>query len=218
MVFKRRNRRPIGTMIAELFYPRGGWGRAFSYIRLRLSRLPDKPHRIARGIAAGVFASFTPLFGFHFITAAAVAFVIRGNVIAALLATFFGNPLTFPIIMAVSVDMGNWMLGQPNDMQLPQIVSALGRASTELWGNVASIYTGEARHWDGLTRFWHRVFIPYFVGGIIPGIIVATIMHYLSLPVIIAFQKRRSKKLRDQLEKRIAARRATAEDAARPQG
>ncbi|MGF6859783.1 uncharacterized protein (DUF2062 family) [Rhodobacteraceae bacterium MBR-64] len=218
MVFKRRNRRPIGTMIAELFYPRGGWGRAFSYIRLRLSRLPDKPHRIARGIAAGVFASFTPLFGFHFITAAAVAFVIRGNVIAALLATFFGNPLTFPIIMAVSVDMGNWMLGQPNDMQLPQIVGALGRASTELWGNVASIYTGEARHWDGLTRFWHRVFIPYFVGGIIPGIIVATIMHYLSLPVIIAFQKRRSKKLRDQLEKRIAARRATAEDAARPQG
>jgi uncharacterized protein (DUF2062 family) len=218
MVFKRRNRRPIGTMIAELFYPRGGWGRAFSYIRLRLSRLPDKPHRIARGIAAGVFASFTPLFGFHFITAATVAFVIRGNVIAALLATFFGNPLTFPIIMAVSVDMGNWMLGQPNDMQLPQIVSALGRASTELWGNVASIYTGEARHWDGLTRFWHRVFIPYFVGGIIPGIIVATIMHYLSLPVIIAFQKRRSKKLRDQLEKRIAARRATAEDAARPQG
>jgi uncharacterized protein (DUF2062 family) len=205
-------------MIAELFYPRGGWGRAFSYIRLRLSRLPDKPHRIARGIAAGVFASFTPLFGFHFITAATVAFVIRGNVIAALLATFFGNPLTFPIIMAVSVDMGNWMLGQPNDMQLPQIVSALGRASTELWGNVASIYTGEARHWDGLTRFWHRVFIPYFVGGIIPGIIVATIMHYLSLPVIIAFQKRRSKKLRDQLEKRIAARRATAEDAARPQG
>jgi uncharacterized protein (DUF2062 family) len=218
MVFKRRNRRPIGTMIAELFYPRGGWGRAFSYIRLRLSRLPDKPHRIARGIAAGVFASFTPLFGFHFITAAAVAFVIRGNVIAALLATFFGNPLTFPIIMAVSVDLGNWMLGQPNDMQLPQIVGALGRASTELWGNVASIYTGEARHWDGLTRFWHRVFIPYFVGGIIPGIIVATIMHYLSLPVIIAFQKRRSKKLRDQLEKRIAARRATAEDAARPQG
>jgi uncharacterized protein (DUF2062 family) len=218
MVFKRRNRRPIGTMIAELFYPRGGWGRAFSYIRLRLSRLPDKPHRIARGIAAGVFASFTPLFGFHFITAATVAFVIRGNVIAALLATFFGNPLTFPIIMAVSVDMGNWMLGQPNDMQLPQIVSALGRASTELWGNVASIYTGEARHWDGLTRFWHRVFIPYFVGGIIPGIIVATIMHYLSLPVIIAFQKRRSKKLRDQLEKRRAARRATAEDAARPQG
>lgn len=215
MVFKRRKKRPIGTAIAELFYPRGGWGRALSYIRLRLSRLPDKPHRIARGIAAGVFASFTPLFGFHFITAAACAFMIRGNIIASLLATFFGNPLTFPIIMAVSVDLGNWMLGQPNDMQLPQIISALGHASAELWGNIASFYTGDPRQWEGLTRFFHRVFVPYLIGGAIPGLLTAWLMHYLSLPVILAYQKRRAKKMREQLEKRVAARRASADDTAR---
>lgn len=216
MVFKRRERRPIGTLIAELFYPRGGWGRALSYIRLRLSRLPDKPHRIARGIAAGVFVSFTPLFGFHFVTAAACAFLIRGNIIAALLATFIGNPLTFPIIMAVSVDLGNWMLGQPNDMQLPQIVTALGDASVELWGNIASFYTGDPRQWTGLVRFFHRVFLPYLVGGAIPGLLTAALMHYLSLPVILAYQKRRAKKMREQLEKRIAARRSSPNDPVKP--
>lgn len=215
MVFKRRERRPIGTMIAEFFYPRGGWRRAFSYVRLRLSRLPDRPHRIARGIAAGVFISFTPLFGFHFIGAAAVAWLIRGNIVASLLGTFFGNPLTFPIIMALSVDLGNWMLGMPNDMQIPQVARALAAASSELWHNVASFYTGDLRHWHGLERFFQRVFVPYLVGGFLPGIASAAVMHYLSLPVIIAYQKRREKKLAARLEKRVAARRAAAEAIAR---
>lgn len=212
MVFKRRERRPIGTMVAEFFYPRGGWRRAFSYVRLRLSRLPDRPHRIARGIAAGVFVSFTPLFGFHFIAAAVVAWLIRGNIVAALLGTFFGNPLTFPIIMAISVDLGNWMLGLPNDMQIPQVARALATASTEMWNNVAAIYTGDPRHWDGLQRFFQRVFVPYLVGGILPGLISALAMHYLSLPVIVAYQKRREKKLAARLEKRLAARRTAADD------
>lgn len=215
MVFKRRERRPIGTMVAEFFYPRGGWRRAFSYVRLRLSRLPDRPHRIARGIAAGVFVSFTPLFGFHFIAAAAVAWLIRGNIVAALLGTFFGNPLTFPIIMAISVDLGNWMLGLPGDMQIPQVARALAMASTELWHNISSFYTGDPRHWEGLTRFFHRVFLPYLVGGALPGVASAVVMHYLSLPVIIAYQKRREKRLAARLEKRIAARRAAAEEIAR---
>lgn len=215
MVFKRRNRRPMGTVVAELFYPRGGWRRAFSYVRLRLSRLPDRPHRIARGIAAGVFVSFTPLFGFHFISAAAVAWLIRGNIVAAILGTFFGNPLTFPLIMAISVDLGNWMLGMPNDMQIPQVARALATASTELWHNISAFYTGDPRHWEGLQRFFQRVFVPYLVGGFLPGIVAATVMHYLSLPVIIAYQKRREKKLAARLEKRLAARRAAAEDIAR---
>lgn len=218
MVFKRRERRPIGKMIAEVFYPRGGWGRAFTYIRHRLSRLPDQPHRIARGIAAGVFVSFTPLFGFHFIAAAMVAFVIRGNILAALLATFIGNPLTFPLIMALSVDLGNWMLGAPNDMQIPQILAAFGRASRELWQNIASIYTGDPRNWASFLRFVDRVFVPYFVGGLIPGLLAGILAHYLSLPLIFAYQKRREKKLALRREKRLAARRASARTDGAPPG
>ena len=97
MVFRRRDRRPIKTIVSEFFLPRGGWSRAAQYVVHRLSRLPDPPHRIARGIFAGVFISFTPFFGFHFLGAAAIAWSLRGNILAALLATFFGNPLTTPL-------------------------------------------------------------------------------------------------------------------------
>ncbi|MCX8509052.1 MAG: DUF2062 domain-containing protein, partial [Rhodobacteraceae bacterium] len=98
MVFRRRDRRPVLRALTELIFPRGGWKRATQYVIHRLRRLPDPPHRIARGIFAGVFISFTPFFGFHFFGAIAIAMVLRGNVLAALLATFFGNPVTTPLI------------------------------------------------------------------------------------------------------------------------
>ena len=66
MVFKRRTPKTFGRAFIETFYPRGGWGRAVRYVVHRLRRLPDPAYKISRGIAAGVFTSFTPFFGFHF--------------------------------------------------------------------------------------------------------------------------------------------------------
>ncbi|MBC7157278.1 MAG: DUF2062 domain-containing protein [Rhodobacteraceae bacterium] len=207
MVFKRRERRPVLRMVAEFFYPRGGWSRAAQYIKHRLSRLPDAPHRIARGIAAGVFVSFTPMFGFHFMLAALVAWVIRGNVLAALLATFVGNPLTFPLIMAASLDLGNWILGIEGRIHIPEVIRVFTGASRDLWHNIAALYTGEAANWDRLRGFFHRVFLPYLVGGIGPGLVAAVATHYTALPVVIAYQRRRAKKMQARREKRLAGRR-----------
>src|SRR6056297_4272605 len=95
LVFKRRDRRSILATLFEALWPRGGWARAARYVQHRLNRLPDPPERIARGIFAGVLTTFTPFYGLHFVTAAILAWVMRGNILAALLSTFFGNPLTY---------------------------------------------------------------------------------------------------------------------------
>ena len=79
--------------------------------------VPDQPHRIARGLAAGVFLSFTPLHGFHFIVAALVSLAIRGNVLAAFVGTFAGNPLTTPFIALAAVGLGRRLLGGMNTRQ-----------------------------------------------------------------------------------------------------
>ncbi|MEO0946532.1 MAG: DUF2062 domain-containing protein, partial [Pseudomonadota bacterium] len=82
MVFKRRNPKPFLRAVWEFFWPRGGWARAFHYVKHRVRRLPDRPERIARGIWAGVFTTFTPFYGMHFVTAALVAYLMRGNILA----------------------------------------------------------------------------------------------------------------------------------------
>ncbi len=215
MVFKRRIKRSFSQTVVESVYPRGGWFRAIFYIFHRLRRLPDKPHRIARGVAAGIFVSFSPFFGFHLFIAAALAWLMRGNMVAALLATLVGNPLTFPFIMELSVDLGNFLLRQPSQMHLGQIVGAFARASIETGNNIRAMMTGHEAHWERLNLFFNRVFWPYFVGGLIPGVVGGLAGYYLSLPLVGAYQKRRSKKLRERIEKLRAARTARAEAAAK---
>lgn len=205
MVFKRRDTRSWLQATGHFFYPKGGWSRAVYYVLHRLRRLPDPPHRIARGVAAGVFVCFTPFFGFHFFLAAGLAFIMQGNILASLLATFFGNPITFPIIVAVSLELGHWMVGQPGAVHLPQIFNEFTRASFELWTNVTAIFTTDVAHWDRLHRFFSHVFYPYLVGGIVPGIITAIAMYSLTLPAVAAYQKRRLKKLKARFEKRQQA-------------
>ena len=94
-VFRRRDRPAFALRAARALWPRGGWHRAFLYIRHRVRRLPDTPEKIARGIWAGVFTTFTPFYGLHFILSLILARLMNGNILAALLATFFGNPLTY---------------------------------------------------------------------------------------------------------------------------
>ncbi|MCP5036744.1 MAG: DUF2062 domain-containing protein, partial [Rhodobacteraceae bacterium] len=186
-MFKRKPRTYL-RMFAEFFYPRGGWYRAAGYVIHRVRRLPDPPHRISRGIAAGVFVCFTPFFGLHFLSAAILAFVIRGNILAAVLATFFGNPLTFPIIAEISITLGSRMMHLPIDVHLPQIVGAFGRALSALWFNFTAIFTTAEADWAGIGRFFWRIFLPYTIGGLFPGAVAAGIAYALSRPVITAYQ------------------------------
>jgi len=196
VLFKRRSKRRIWQIIASAVYPKGGWRRAVSYVGHRLSRLPDSPERIAIGVAAGTFISFTPLFGLHFILAALIARLLKGNIMAGLLGTFFGNPLTFPFIVMASVELGNLMLGKAGIMHFPQIMASFGFAWGELWDNLVAIFTGAPQNWDRLALFFQRVFLPYLVGGIAPGVACAVGMYYVSLPLIRTYQKRRRAALR----------------------
>lgn len=206
MVFRRRTPRSYGQMATEFLWPRGGWRRAGQYVLHRLRRLPDPPHRIGRGVAAGIFISFTPLFGVHFLGAMTLAWAIGGNIFAALLATFIGNPLTTPFIAVLSVGLGRWMLGVQGEIGPQAIVSEIARATAEVGHNVLSVVTGDAVDWTHLHAFLDDIFLPYLVGGIIPGLIAGAIGHYLTLPIVRAYQKRRSEKA----AARAARARATA--------
>ena len=78
MIFKRRDKRLTFGRLKELLLPKKGWRRALDYFIHRVKRIPDTPHKIAIGIATGVFCSFTPFFGLHFFLAAFVPIFLRG--------------------------------------------------------------------------------------------------------------------------------------------
>ncbi|MBW4707285.1 DUF2062 domain-containing protein [Roseobacter sp. YSTF-M11] len=209
MVFKRRDPKSWPRALAEFLWPRGGWARAFHYVKHRMRRLPDSPERIARGIWAGVFASFTPFYGLHFFIAAGLATVMRGNVIASLMGTFFGNPLTYVPIGVAALSTGHWLLGDDMDERISRSFGGkFVDAGADLKDNFIAIFTNATADWSRLSVFYDEIFFPYMVGGILPGIVSATICYYLAVPVIRVYQKRRKGMIKakfDALKAKAAA-------------
>jgi len=203
-VFKRRRKRSFIENLSDSVYPRGGWLRAASYVWHRLRRLPDPPHKIARGVAAGIFVSFTPFFGMHFLLAAALTWILNGNILAALIATFVGNPITFPFIATVSIELGAWMLDLPGGMPLPRVFEAFTSASVEIWANVVAMFTDDPVRWGHLRDFFAEVFLPYLVGGLVPGVVAGVIGYAVTIPAVTAYQNRRRKRLLKRFQKKIA--------------
>ena len=195
MVFKRRTPKTWALWALHLIWPQGGWARAAHYVKHRVRRLPDSPRRISRGIFAGVFTTFCPFYGFHFFIAAGLAKVMRGNILAALMATFFGNPLTYLPIGVISLKTGHFLLGTEFEENM-NIGSRFVGAGRDLRDNFYAIFTDDRADWHRLSGFYDEVFFPYFVGGIIPGIVAGTICYYLSLPIITAYQNRRKGRLK----------------------
>tara|TARA_R110002094_G_scaffold100763_9_gene100882 strand:- start:3770 stop:4399 length:630 start_codon:yes stop_codon:yes gene_type:complete len=187
--------------VAEFLWPRGGWTRAFQYVKHRMRRLPDSPERIARGIWAGVFVTFTPLFGLHFVLAIILAKLMKGNIVASLMATFVGNPLTFVFIALSSLKTGHLILGTELDEgELSALSRKFGNAGSDLWHNFIAIFTKADFDWSGLAIFSREVFYPYLIGGILPGIIFATVSYYLMVPLLKAYQKRRRGMIKAKFE------------------
>ena len=165
-----------------------------------MHRLPDNPEKIARGIWAGVFTTFTPFYGLHFIVAGTIAFILRGNVLAALLATFFGNPLTYIPIGIISLRTGEFLLGSEGlGHNGENLVSLFFSAFSDLKSNLYSFMFGGSVEWNDLIIFYQEVFFPYLIGGAFPGIFAATICWMVSLPLIRAYQNRRKGRLREKL-------------------
>lgn len=186
MVFKRKKKQTTLKNLKSLFFPDGGWRRAIEYLSHRIKRLPDSPHRIALGLSFGVFASFSPLFGFHFLLGALLAYVFNANVFASLLGTFFANPITFPFIAAISVRTGSFILAQFS-------ITKKDRNSSDTW-----VFDSELTSLSVFEKFLVEVyfdkFIPYAVGGIICGIITSIFIYILSKLLIDSYQKRKRKR------------------------
>ena len=194
--------------MGNFLYPRGGWTRAFHYVKHRVRRLPDSPQRIARGIWVGVFTAFSPFYGMHFLIAAILARVMNANLLAALMGTFFGNPLTYVPIGVAALQTGHWLLGnEPDEGVHRSFGGKFVDAGDDLWDNFKAAFTPETADWHGLEVFYDQIFFPYLVGGVIPGIICATACYILTVPVITAYQKRRCGLIKAKFEaiKRKAA-------------
>ncbi|MEZ5798956.1 MAG: DUF2062 domain-containing protein [Paracoccaceae bacterium] len=215
MVFKRRDPLGWGAWLREQVYPRSGFKRATRYVIHRMRRLPDQPHRVARGVFAGSLIGFLPLPGLQFVAAWLASRAINGNLLAALLATFNTNPITTPFFAVLAMTLGHWILGIEAPLNAEYIGRAFAHAGHDLWFNVKAMFGPQQTQWEGLIQFWHEIYWPYFIGALGPGVVLSLIAYYVTIPLVEAYQKARAAKAHERREKRHRLKEAVAKAANR---
>ena len=208
-MFKRRERRSIFRFFYEVIFSFKGISRAIEYVGIRLKRIPDTPHKISLGMSCGIFASFTPLFGLHFLIAGLLSYLLRANVLASLIGTFVGNPITFPIITVFNLKLGEWILGSS------EYSSGDGGKIFEgfldfIFLIYKSFFTEGSIGENNVPRmneFLNGVFIPYSLGGLILGIFIAVISYFLLRPLVATYQKKRSALKAKRFKKKLMRKR-----------
>lgn len=215
MVFKRRNPLGWGAWLREQVYPRGGFKRAIRYVIHRMRRVPDSPHRVARGVFVGSLIGFLPLPGLQFVAAWIAARLARGNLLAALLATFNTNPVTTPFFAVLAMTLGHSIMGIEAPLTAEYIGRAFGHAGRDLWHNFLAVFGPRVAHWEGLLQFWKEIYLPYFIGALAPGFVLSVIAYYVTIPLVTAYQKARAATAEERAERRRRMRAKLSEAAAK---
>lgn len=187
MLFKRKKRANIWSMVKGLFWPTRSFGRSARYFAKRILRLTAAPHAVAAGVAAGVFASFLPFVGFHFIIAAIVALFIRGNLAASALGTAVGNPITFPFIWAATLAVGRLILDGRNP------------------GSLVPLHFGDLLRIVDVVHLWGPLLKPMTVGGVPLGIFFGLIFYGITRWATATFHKRRRVRFAERARARSAS-------------
>jgi uncharacterized protein (DUF2062 family) len=78
----------------------------------RFLSLQGDPHRLALGVAIGVFVGTTPTIPFHTVLVLGIVTLFRQHLAAAYLGSWFiSNPLTIPVLYLSQYEAGRLLLG-----------------------------------------------------------------------------------------------------------
>ena len=168
----------------------------------RVLHADDTPHRIAMGVAVGLFVAISPLFGLHMILALTLAVILRANRAIAVAAAWVCNPATLLPILSL-----NWFVGQavvprealqdPGQIQY-QVSQAIGGGE----GLAAHLLSTD--FWVGLFHLIVRHGVELWVGSIVVGL-VAALLGYLVTHRAVVWHRRHRLTTRARQARTIAA-------------
>lgn len=169
-----------------MVWPRRSFGRSARYFVKRALRLQATPHAIAAGVGAGVFSSFTPFIGLHFLLAIVIAWFIRGNVVAAAIGTALGNPITFPFIWGATFQVGKTILRHEH----------IGGFGPEDIGHLLVDLE--------VTKLWAPVLKPMLLGASVLGVVAGIIAYFIVLIAARTFHEQRRKRLAERAKRKAS--------------
>ena len=139
----------------------------------RIVHADDTPHKIAWGVALGIFVAWTPTVGIQMILAGIAAWLLNGNKVAAIAIVWVSNPYTVIPIFSVNYFVGHALVGGPQlgrnwfvDLVHPPV-------PTEGLAYLSHAYSMLA-----------QVAWPMWLGSVLVGVPVAMVSYVLALQAV----------------------------------
>lgn len=145
----------------------------------------DPPHRLALGIAVGMFVTITPLIGFQMMLSVFLAWMLRANKLVGIPLVWISNPFTIIPIYYPCYRLGCALLGEK---VVNEKWSQLGTEWKELLADPATTWSNKVKFWwEGLMDF----ITPLCLGCLVVATVMGVLSYYVSLFAIRSYRLRR---------------------------
>ena len=161
------------------------WRRIKDFCVYKVLHADDPPHRLALGIAIGLFVTLLPLIGFQMMLSVFLAWLFRANKLVGVPLVWISNPLTIIPIYYPSYWLGCKLLGTPvvNDEweKLKVNWATLQAEPGVTWGEKVGFW------WESLLEFIG----PLGLGSLVVASVAGILSYYISLFVIRNYRLKR---------------------------
>lgn len=141
----------------------------------------DPPHRLALGIAVGMFVTFTPLIGFQMLLSVFLAWMLRANKLVGVPLVWISNPATAIPIYYPCYRLGCVLLG--------------GEVDNAKWTEWQELQADPATTWGITIKFWWEglmdIIPPLCIGCLVVATMLGILSYYISLLAIRSYRLRR---------------------------
>jgi hypothetical protein len=141
----------------------------------------DTPHRLALGIAIGMWIALLPLVGVQMVVSAALCHPFRANKVVAMALAWITNPFTIIPVYLPMYWLGTWLLGMDAIPYQAFVDIFFPPGDLGWWGSVSASWTAMM-----------AIFAPLWLGSGLVATAIAVPSYFLSERFIVWYRSRRS--------------------------
>ncbi|MFP4106836.1 MAG: DUF2062 domain-containing protein [Phycisphaerae bacterium] len=151
------------------------------FVIFRVLHANDTPHRIALGMAIGIFVTWTPTIGFQMLITLGLCLLFRANKAVGVPVVWISNPFTVIPIYGTNYALGCVLTGRK--IGKFDVIESAMKTSGGWWDKAVA---WAERTWD--------IALPLWVGSVVIGLILSTGMYFLTYYSVLAYRSQRRAK------------------------
>ena len=152
------------------------------FLIYRVFSLDDTPHRLALGVAIGLFVAWTPTIPFQMVLTVALAWLFGANKLVGVPFVWLSNPATIIPVYGPNYLIGCWILGREAN-GWHKVIEAI-----HFHGGIYD----QALEWYYVTR---SIFWELWIGSLVVGLILAVMSYFTMYRMIVVYRTRWKHKL-----------------------